>query len=192
MREIEIKATVQSIQAIIDLLSAQNVAVSSPVTQRDRVYGPAGVDGAEENTAPWLRIRTETKSDTTKHIFTLKKSVTNQLDSIEHETGVADAKELESIIAHLNFELFSDLTKTRQKAKIGEIEICLDTVEGLGMFIEAEKLTADDVEYQAVIDELWAVFESLGVSRKNEVTDGYDVLMNKKLDSDHDLAARTV
>jgi len=77
--------------------------------------------------------------------------------------------------------LCSDLTKTRQKAQIGDIEICLDTVEGLGDFIEAEKLVADDSEYQPVIDELWALFDEIGVSRDNEVTDGYDVLMNKRL-----------
>lgn len=192
MREIEIKATIVSVQSIVALLVAQDVVVSQPVTQHDCVYGPLGVDGTGDNQAPWLRIRTETKNDTTKHFFTLKKSVTNQLDSIEHETEVTDAKELQSIIEHLDFELFSDLTKTRQKAQMGDIEICIDTVDGLGTFIEAEKLTADDVDYQTVIDELWAVFSSLGVSRANEVTDGYDVLMNKKLDSVRDLAARPV
>lgn len=192
MREIEIKATIQSIQSIEAVLAARGVSVGQPVTQHDRVYGPVGVDGAAENTAPWLRIRSETKNGSTKHIFTLKKSITNQLDSIEHETEVADAAELESIIAHLSFELFSDLTKTRQKAQIGDIEICLDTVDGLGSYIEAEKLTADDVDYQLVIDELWDVFVSLGVGHQDEVTDGYDVLMNKKLDATRDRTTRTI
>jgi predicted adenylyl cyclase CyaB len=103
------------------------------------------------------------------------------MDSIEHETEVADDVELEKIIEQLSFVPYSDLTKTRQKAKLTDIEICIDTVEELGTFIEAEKLTADDVDYQAVIDELWVVFEALGISRDDEVTDGYDVLMNKKL-----------
>jgi adenylate cyclase class 2 len=181
MREIEIKAKINSVQSIIDIFSKNGVSVTPPVTQHDRIYGQIGVDGASENTAPWLRIRTETKNGETKHIFTLKKSITNQMDSIEHETEVADAAELESIIDLLSFELYSDLTKTRQKANIGEIEICLDTVENLGTFIEAEKLTAEDVDYEAVISELWIIFESLGISRDDEITDGYDVLMNKKL-----------
>jgi adenylate cyclase class 2 len=181
MREIEIKATIHSVQSIIDILNQQNVPVSSPVTQRDRVYGQVGVDGVAENTAPWLRIRTETKNGATKHIFTLKKSITNQMDSIEHETVVEDEHELENIIMQLDFELYSDLTKTRQKAAVGDIEICLDVVENLGIFIEAEKLTADEVEYEVVIAELWTVLQSFGVQRDDEVTDGYDVLMNKKL-----------
>lgn len=181
MREIEIKATIGSVQSIIDILAGQGVSVTSPVTQHDRVYGEVGVDGAADNASPWLRIRTETKNGETKHIFTLKRSVTNQLDSIEHETEVVDATELESIIAHLSFELYSDLTKTRQKAKMGDIEICLDTVEGLGTFIEAEKMTADDADYDSVLRELWTIFESLGIEHEDEVVDGYDVLINKKL-----------
>lgn len=181
MREIEIKATIKSVQSLVELLTKQGVSVSDPVTQHDRVYGLPGEAGDDENTAPWLRIRTETKGDAIKHIFTLKRSVTNQMDSIEHETEVTDDNELEKIVTQLSFVPYSNLTKTRQKAKLTDIEICLDTVEGLGTFIEAEKLTADDADYQAVIDELWVIFDSLGISRDDEVTDGYDVLMNKKL-----------
>ena len=181
MREIEIKARISSVQSIVEQLTSQGMKVSDPVTQHDRVYGLPGVVGDDENTAPWLRIRTETKGDTTKHIFTLKRSVTNQMDSIEHETEVADEHELERIIEQLAFVSYTNLTKTRQKAHITDIEICVDTVEGLGTFIEAEKLTADDADYQAVVDELWVIFETLGITRGDEVTDGYDVLMNKKL-----------
>lgn len=181
MREIEVKATISSVQSIIDILTKRGIEITQPVTQHDRVYGQAGVDGASDNTAPWLRIRTETKNDQTKHIFTLKKSITNQMDSIEHETTFDDPKELESIISQLSFELYSDLIKTRQKAMIGEIEICLDTVDGLGIFIEVEKLTDDDADYDKVNTELWTVLESLEVTRAQEVLDGYDVLMNKKL-----------
>ena len=155
--------------------------LSEPVTQHDVVWGASGVAGGSDNTSPWLRIRTETKGKTTRHLFTLKRSVTSQLDSIEHETEVADRAEMEKIIHELGFVLYSDLTKTRQKAHVNDIEICLDVVDGLGSFIEAEKLAEDDVDHVLIIDELWALFESLGIDRKSEVTDGYDVLMNKEL-----------
>ncbi|MGV9002236.1 MAG: class IV adenylate cyclase [Candidatus Saccharimonadaceae bacterium] len=181
MREIEVKARVTSLATIIEALNQQGKVVSEPVTQHDVVYGVAGVDGGGENSAPWLRIRSETKNDAVTHYFTLKKSITNQLDSIEHETIVADEKELKSIIENLNFELYSDITKTRQKAHLGEIEICLDYIEGLGSFVEAEKLTSEDIDYALVVEELWGLLESIGVLRSDEVTDGYDVLMNKHL-----------
>lgn len=181
MREIEIKAAITSVQSIVDVLQAQNIAVGEPVTQHDRVYGQVGVDGGGDNTAPWLRIRSETKQGMIKHVFTLKRSVTNQLDSIEHETEIADPVELEAIIDQLAFSPYSDLTKTRQKAHMGDIEICIDAVDGLGSFIEVEKLTDDNADYEAVAAELWQVLVRLGVQPEDEVTDGYDVLMNKKL-----------
>ena len=179
MREIEIKVRVADKSSLLQILSDQNVALSNPVTQRDRVFGRPGVDGGNDNSAPWLRIRTETKNGEVKQIFTLKKSVTNQMDSIEHETEVDNADELAKIIEHMDFTPYSDLTKTRQKAHDGDVEICVDTVEGLGDFMEVEKLTEEDADYDAVIVELWAVLDKYGLKREDEVTDGYDVLIRK-------------
>ena len=179
MREIEIKARVADKAALLDVLQSQRIELSEPVTQRDQVFGPAGINGGDGNSAPWLRIRTETKNGQTKQIFTLKKSITNQMDSIEHETEIADEAELAKIIEHIGFTPYSDLTKIRQKAHMGAIEICVDTVEGLGDFIEVEKLTDEDADYEAVLAELWAVLEQCGVARASEVTDGYDVLQRK-------------
>lgn len=177
MREIEVKARVANISDIIRKLEDNQQFVSDPITQRDQVFGLPGINGGSDNHAPWLRVRTETKNDSTKYLFTLKKSITNQLDSIEHETEVDDAVELEQIILHSGFEPYSDLTKTRRKVKIDDIEICVDRVERLGDFVEAEKLTDDDADYDAIIVELWSLLEGYGVLRKDEVTDGYDVMM---------------
>jgi adenylate cyclase class 2 len=179
MREIEIKASVADKPALLNQLVLQGMRVSKPVTHRDRVFGVAGEMGGDTNTVPWLRIRTETKDGVVTQIFTLKRSVTNQMDSIEHETEVLDAAELEHIIKHLGFEPYSDLTKTRQKAKVGDIELCIDTVDGLGDFVEAEMLTDDDADYDMVAEKLWRLLESIGVQRDHHVTDGYDVLIRK-------------
>lgn len=179
MREIEVKAEVANISDIIRKLENDRQSVSDPITQRDQVFGLPGEAGDSDNHAPWLRIRTETKNDSIKYLFTLKKSITNQLDSIEHETEVNDAVELEQIILYSGFEPYSDLTKTRRKAKIGDIEICIDQVDKLGDFVEAEKLTDDDADYEAVVAELWSLLEGYGVSRTSQVTDGYDVMMKK-------------
>lgn len=181
MREIEIKARVDNKLELLALLQKKGVELSPVVTQRDQVFGLPGVDGGDDaNSASWLRIRTETRNGKTTQIFTLKKSVTNQMDSIEHETEIHDPVELAAIIGHLGFTPYSDLTKTRQKAKIGEIELCVDSVEGLGDFIEAEKLTEDNADYGVVAEELWRVLGSLGIEKSQHVTDGYDVLMRKR------------
>jgi|GEM_PF-300491 predicted adenylyl cyclase CyaB len=176
MREIEIKASVQDPKKIILALKKQGVLLGDPVKQRDVVYAkPNAIDG--DRNENWLRIRTE---DDHRSIFTLKRQVTNELDSIEHETEISDPHELTKIIEYLGFTLYSDLTKVRQKARIGDVEICLDNVEGLGIFIEAELLIADDEDSRGVHERLWKVLESLGVTRQHSVLHGYDVLMRKK------------
>lgn len=177
MREIEIKATVTDKASLLDAIKNAGIVLSAPIKQHDVVYGQT--DTADN--APgsiWLRIRTE---NDTKTIFTFKQQHTGGLDSIEHETEISDADELAAIINKLGFSLYSDLTKTRQKAHYNDIEICVDDVENLGIFIEAEKLTGEDTDGSIVVEALWEEFEKIGISRSNEVFDGYDVLMNRKL-----------
>lgn len=181
MREIEIKVSIDSPQRVIDMLQAKSITVSHPVRQHDRVFGVRGATGDDMNTLPWLRIRSETVARQTRHIFTLKKSVTSQLDSIEHETEIADDAELAAIITHLDFVPYSDLTKTRQTAHMDGVEVCIDTVDSLGSFMEVEKLTDETADIDTVRTELWAVLTQLGIDPSSEITDGYDVLMNRKL-----------
>lgn len=176
MREIEIKAKVTSKQSLINNIVSAGIQLSAPIKQHDVAYGQ---EGAADN-APgsiWLRIRTENDS---KVIFTLKQQYQGGLDSIEHETEVSNADELTLIISRLGFNLYSDLTKTRQKAKYNDIEICVDDVEGLGIFIEAERITEENSDGRPIIEELWRELEKFGVDRLDEVFEGYDVLLNRK------------
>jgi adenylate cyclase class 2 len=178
MREIEIKARVADSATLLEALERNHIQLSNPVTHHDRVFGMVGEHGDNgNNTLPWLRIRTEAEAGATRYIFTFKKSVTNQMDSIEYETQVASETELEKIILGLGFESYSDVTKTRRKGRVGDIEICYDEVLNLGVFIEAEKLVADDAEYDDVAAELWGLLESVGVAREHQVHDGYDTMM---------------
>jgi adenylate cyclase class 2 len=175
MREIEIKARVSDKQKILTSLQKLGVGLSQPVKQHDVVYSRPGAQDNDpgEN---WLRVRTENDSTV---IFTLKRSVTGELDSIEHEVVVDNADEIEAIIKYLGYELFSDLTKIRQKGHLGELEVCLDEVPGLGMFIEVEKLCPEDADITSVTSELWDVLIQLGIDKSAEETSGYDVLQRK-------------
>lgn len=178
MREIEVKVRAGSRESVLERLKAQNIATTEAVTQHDQVFGLPDQAGDDENTAPWLRIRTETKKGSVRTLFTLKRSITNQLDSIEHETEVSDPEEMTAIIAQLGFVPYSDITKTRQTAKIGDIELCIDSVKRLGDFVEVEKMTDEAADYREAVAELWSVLELLGFTKDDEVTDGYDVLVN--------------
>lgn len=174
MREIEIKARITDADKTLSALQTLGVELSPPLKQHDVVYSrPGAKSGAGEN---WLRIRTE--NDSTVY-FTLKRSVTGEMDSIEHEVTVDNADELESIIKYMGYVVYSDLTKIRRKAHHGELEICFDEVPELGTFIEAEKLCADDVDYDTIAAELWIFLDKLDITKADEVINGYDVMMRK-------------
>ena len=172
MREIEVKARIPDMEALLGALKNADIELSEPLKQHDRVFAlPGSADNAFD--ANWLRIRIE---DDTKTYFTLKRSVVGHLDSIEHETVVEDAGQLESIIALLGYEPYSELTKVRRKGRVGKIELCVDEVPGIGAYIEAEALHEADADHDVVVQELWQLLESFGVTKDDEETRGYDVI----------------
>ena len=175
MREVEIKVRLENVESLISKLVKKGVELGEPKKQHDVVFGEPGAADNHLN-SNWLRVRTE---NDTKVYFTLKRSVQGHLDSIEHETIDDDASELENIIKALGYELYSDLTKIRRKAKIGDIEICVDEVPRLGSFIEAEKMVEHDSDHDTVVAELWELLESFDISKNDEVLEGYDVMERK-------------
>jgi adenylate cyclase class 2 len=173
MREIEIKAHVRARHEVLAALAQLGVELSAPLKQHDVVYSrPNAVAGS--TTENWLRVRTENDQ---KVIFTLKRSVVGELDSIEHEVEVSDAHEITKIIGYLGYELFSDLTKVRQTGHYNDIELCFDELPGLGTFMEAEKLCDESVDHDEVSSALWELFSKLGITPADQETSGYDVLM---------------
>lgn len=174
MREIEIKAQVSDKDRLIAALEQKGGALSEPIKQHDEVWyepgAPIGTIGKNV-----LRIRNQ--NDTTT-IFTLKQTVA-ALDKIEHESEVADAEQMRAIIELMHYIPYSNITKIRRKTHVGDTEVCVDDVEGLGLFIEAEKLCANDSDGDAVREELWHLFNELGISKDDQVTKGYDVLMHE-------------
>ncbi len=177
MREIEIKARVGNRESLMVALSKHDITLGDLVKQHDVVFCTPGQQDYQKDSI-WLRIRTENDK---KVIWTLKKDTGRKLDSIEHEVEVSDGGELETMLRLMGMDLYSDLTKTRQKAKIGKIEICVDEVEGLGTYIEAEKLVADDqADYDTVATELWEFLGQFGITKADQEHLGYDVLLKAK------------
>ena len=178
MREIEIKAKVHDVEALLGKLRAAGITLSEPITQRDVVYNEPG---ATSNTPGFNFLRVRTVS-TGKAYFTLKQTV-KDLDKIEHETEITNPDEMLAMVQLMHYELFNDLTKTRRSGKVGDYELNVDEIDGLGAFVEVEKLCDDTVDSDAVRDELWQFLGQFGVTRDDEVTKGYDILMREHLEN---------
>lgn len=121
-----------------------------------------------------MRIRTE--KDSIK--LTYKEHITGHFDCIEEELEIADPQVMRNILERLSFKEISQVRKKRVTTTYNEYEICFDEVEGLGSFIEVEKIVPDG-EGDGVQDELYQFLFSLGFTQDDVVAIGYDVLAYK-------------
>jgi adenylate cyclase, class 2 len=174
-REIEVKASVKDFKNLKEQLTKLGCTFSEPVTQHDEIFlKKPKAFGDHKLGDPVLRIR-QAKG---KVIFTLKKSQKVELDKIEKEVIVDNADVLRELIDHIDFHKVIEVRKIREKTNYKDMEICLDQIEGLGNFIELEKMSDKDGE--EVQKELFKFLSTLGIDKKDQVTNGYDVLLYKK------------
>ncbi len=173
-KEIEVKARAKDLESIAKKLADLGCQLSEPVTQKDSIFVTSDY-GAFEEFHPGknlLRIR-ESKG---KYLFTIKQPQSNELDALEHETEILDPQEMREAILMMGFEERCKVNKTRRKGNINGWEVCLDEVEGIGSFVEIEKIT-DEENAEAVQKELFDFLQSLGVDSNDRVTSGYDTLV---------------
>ncbi len=84
---------------------------------------------------------------------------------------------MHEILCILGWKPILEVKKIRRKGKLGEYEICLDQVEKLGNFVELEKLADNEADPEQIKEELFKELETLGLSRDDEETKGYDTHM---------------
>jgi adenylate cyclase, class 2 len=173
MREIEIKLRVDSLDAVLLKLNEQGCALTKPINQHDRIYSKGGSTKEWEKAEAGhvvMRVRVQDG----RGIFNLKQQMTSEDDNIEIETEVRDPEAIHKILGMIGYQPQVEVKKIRQKGKLKNYEICVDTVEKLGNFVELELLTEDDADPDAVREELFKAAENLGLDRKNQETRGYD------------------
>lgn len=177
MREIEVKAKVSDINKVVDSLKGLEVSFSPSVFQKDVIFvkNPGDLDTYLSN-KHFLRVRTV---DDNKHIFNLKMNGENSLSKTEYETEVSSKEEIVNILTALDFKVGANTDKTRRVAKYNDMEICIDEVSDLGVFIEVERI-ADDGDVELIQEEMFGFLESIGVSREDRVFEGYDIMLLKK------------
>jgi len=178
VREIEVKYRVDDLEGLLAALKARSIEVSGPLHQDDQAYAPAGWQfGDGKLGVSFLRLRTVAG----RHYFTLKQPAQNDQACLEYETEVTDREAMHHAALHLGYQPTVRIIKTRRTASIGGCSLCIDEVEGVGGFIEAERMAFDDADAQAVQAELAALIESLG-NVVTRVAETYDSLVHAARD----------
>lgn len=177
VREIEVKAKTQDISALKEKLLELGCSFSEPLTQHDTIYLPEGIQyPVQKKGMAVMRIRDQNG----KLMLTMKKAIENELDNIEKEISFENKQEAHDMLCEMGYYAAVSVKKTRVKCKHEDVEICIDEVEGLGSFIEVEKLCEDDKDSEQVQEELFAFLQTLGVSQDDQVLKGYDTMMAEK------------
>lgn len=143
MQEIEIKVkyTNCSQKEMEEYLIAHHYVCQHRTVQEDLYYNHPSRDFRTTDEA--LRIRTERlESGEATCYITYKganQSHTGQ-SRLEIETAIADSAKTSQILQALGFIPVAVVHKDRTEFKKGTTTLCLDTLEGLGTYIEIEKL----------------------------------------------------
>jgi adenylate cyclase, class 2 len=173
MREIEIKLKIKNLQAIAQRLREKGCELSESISQHDVIYTlkdkPPRIEYTMEGDISVRVRRVGEKAE-----LNLKEQRSNEMDNLEYETGIKDPEAMHLILLKLGYIPEVEVKKIRRKGKLGEYEICLDEVEGLGAFIELEKLSDENVNPDEIREELFHELEALGLSREDEEVMGYD------------------
>src|SRR3989344_4720175 len=173
MREIEIKLRVQNLEELEKKLTDSGLVISKEITQHDVIYSHINdTHGFDESYEGCIISRIRKENGTS--IINLKQQRSGEMDNTEYETEVKDGDEMHNILLLLGWKPEVEVKKVRKKGKLGEYEICLDSVEQLGNFVELEKLTDDNVDPEKVRKELFEALKPFGLSEKDEETKGYD------------------
>ena len=179
MREIEVKARLKNIPDLLVKAKQLGIIFDPPISQYDSIY---------ESTIPksdpsWNIFRIRKQGE--KTILTMKyKASTRPRDNHERETIVDNADEVAAMLNRVGYTLSVKINKNRRIAKYKDMEICIDEVDGLGSFIEIEKLASDDADVDEIQNYLWILLVKLGITPKDRVYKGYNTLMHEHLDSE--------
>jgi adenylate cyclase, class 2 len=177
MREIEVKAKIKNIKIIKKKLIKLGCVLSGSIIQEDKIFIHKSINYPfKKKDKVVLRIR---KSNS-RHILTLKKNKTNELDCIEKETCVDKPKEMQEILVYMGYRIVATVKKRRQKCKYKDINICVDNVNSLGKFIELEKITENKSNGKKIQEELFDFLKLLGIKKEERVFKGYDTMISEK------------
>ncbi|MBB5866706.1 adenylate cyclase class 2 [Allocatelliglobosispora scoriae] len=175
-REVEVKYQVDGgdpAAAAERALAKQGVSLGSAVAQDDQAYAPAAWSyGQSKIGVAFARLRTEAG----RVLFTVKTPLVNELDCAEQETVVADRAAMHEALLLMGYVPTVRIVKYRRTGSWSGGQVCLDVVEGLGVFVEVERLVSADASSLAVQAELDVWVQDLGVPVRR-VTQTYDSLL---------------
>lgn len=174
MIEMELKAAIDDKLALERQLKAKGCNISGVSIQKDTIYEKPSLIINESN--PIFRIR----QCNDNVILTLKVLEKDINTAKELELLISDAEIMHNMLNVLGFKPTITVIKERQETVYKGFNICLDYVEGIGSFIEIEKLLESCVDKDQIYEEMKKILLELKVKETNFVKEKYyEMLQNR-------------
>ena len=196
MLEVEIKANLTEFakENIRDKAEKLGFVYSSTLKETDLYFNGNDRDFRHTDEAPRLRNYQRTSSDDKEYsrsetLITYKGPKIDNTSSsrIEHETGITDFNTAKRLLSALGYIPLFTVEKTRDEftavcTKRDQcITLCLDTVTGLGNYMELEILVNSESERESASDCLFNILDKLGIPQENVTRKSYLELLFMKV-----------
>lgn len=171
--EIEIQVKIENSIPLMEFLSEKG-DFQSEERQVDEYFSPTHSDFlAQRPVREWLRIR-DAGND---HVVCYKNWHFDENGKSrycdEYETAVEDGGKLRKIFLSLGFRPIVTVDKARKTWTFKDYEIAVDSVKGLGDFVEIEYIGEDEVDPVFVTDEMVKFLKEMGCGRISRNHVGY-------------------
>lgn len=182
MYEVEVKVRA-SHEAVRDVLADTPATFRMSLEQRDRYFDAPHRDFAARDEA--LRIREEEGDDRSIAKVTYKGPRLEGATKTrtEHETEVEDPQTMTATLEALGFEPVATVEKHRDAYDLGPATVTLDSVSGLGEFVEVE-MTAEEAALDRTQKMVAETLADLGLADAEKVPESYLELLLAEADGD--------
>lgn len=175
LNEIEVKYRVSDAASVVEALRRFQVTLDEAVIQDDQAYAPRTWSwGDSKIGVAFARLRTQDG----RHWFTVKRPIDTEQSCAEYETEVTDRSEMHAALQAMSYRPTVRIRKRRRRCIHRGYELCLDEVEGVGVFLEVEARTSANRSPQEVRAELETFVASLGIDGE-PARQTYDTLVHE-------------
>lgn len=165
--EIEIRSKIEDLNEIKTKLESLGATFEQETEQKDRIFKRKGTENEVQKPGSFiLRLRKE--EDKSKLTFKALTETTGVWE--EHQVNIDNFEEAENIVLKSGFVESLALNKKRIKGKLGEFNLCLDKIDELGHWIEAEIISNNKEEGKNKLIELFSKIGITEIEHRGYVT----------------------
>jgi adenylate cyclase class 2 len=186
--EAELKAYANDFAPVIEKLEEVGAELISKRTEKDTYFSHPIRDFAKTDEALRLREMKDLSGEpSASSIFELTfkgpKIHSGSKSREEYMVKLNEIDEVKEILEQLGCEIVTEVSKIRSMYDYNDYTICLDEVDGLGNFIEIEKILDTDIELDSTVEAMREIIKDLFGFERFERLSYMELLLEKRINT---------